>query len=135
MRRREEEKEKGKKKGKKKRKVVVEDGGGRERDDLNAWLTRSFPRVCCVSALPPALSLQGHRCGSSGDCTDCNTQTEKVQGYRIVLDPKRGCDPGMCYRLWLRVLAYSISFTVLSRSPRTAASNLALFAFDQSPRM
>ena len=34
------------------------------RDGLNAWLTRSFSRFCCVSALPPALSLQCHQCCS-----------------------------------------------------------------------
>ena len=69
--------------GKEENQMVVMRG----RDDLNAWLTRSFPRFCCVSALPPALSLQGHRCCYSGDCTDCNEYTNrKVQG--IVLDQK-----------------------------------------------
>ena len=47
--------------GKGRKRIVVLEGR-EERDDLNAWLTRSFPRFCCASALPPALSLQGHRC-------------------------------------------------------------------------
>ena len=67
---------------------IVAMEGGEERDDLNAWLTQSLSRFCCVSALPPALSFQGHRCYCSKDCTDCkmNTQIERLQG--IVLRPK-----------------------------------------------
>ena len=72
-------------------KVVV--GRERGRDDLNAWLTGSLSRFCCASALPQTLSLQGHRCCSRRDCTDCNEHTNrKVQG--IVLDQKRGYAQG-----------------------------------------
>lgn len=83
-------------------------------------------RFCSLSALPPALSLQRHRCCCSRDYTGCNEHKQK--NSRASVRPKRGCDPGMCCRAWLRGLAYLIFFTVLARSPRRASSKFVALA-------
>ena len=53
-----------------------------------------------------------------------HTQTEVKGSVR----QKERMRPRLCCGLWLRVLAYKISFTVLARSPRTASSRFLALA-------
>ena len=53
---------------------------------------------------------------------------EEIKRVRIVLDQKKRMRPTLCCGLRLRVMAYTIFFTVLSRSPRTASSKVLAVA-------